>query len=44
METRTLRLVYAGTDDAPALPDTDKYGNPRIIGEIVEMGAYEFVE
>lgn len=35
--------VNTGNNDAPDLPSTDKDGNPRIIGGIVDMGAYEYV-
>jgi len=34
--------INAGTNDAPSLPDTDKDGNPRIVGAAVDMGAYEW--
>jgi len=33
--------IDAGSNSAPALPDTDKDGNPRIVGAAVDMGAYE---
>jgi hypothetical protein len=33
--------IDAGSNSALALPDTDKDGNPRIIGYAVDMGAYE---
>jgi hypothetical protein len=36
--------IDAGDNSAPGLPDTDKDGNPRIIGLAVDMGAYEFQE
>ncbi len=34
-------LINAGTNSAPALPSTDKDGNPRIIDARVDMGAFE---
>ncbi|MFQ6088653.1 MAG: right-handed parallel beta-helix repeat-containing protein [Candidatus Methanofastidiosia archaeon] len=33
--------VNTGDNSAPAIPSTDKDGNPRIIGGVVDMGAYE---
>jgi parallel beta-helix repeat protein/predicted outer membrane repeat protein len=35
--------IDAGTNDAPYLPETDKDGQDRIMNDIVDMGAYEFV-
>ncbi|MBI5234357.1 MAG: right-handed parallel beta-helix repeat-containing protein [Deltaproteobacteria bacterium] len=35
-------VVDAGDDSAPQIPDLDKDGNDRIIGDAVDMGAYEF--
>lgn len=35
-------LINQGTNDAPALPTTDKDGIPRIIDGIVDIGSYEF--
>ena len=34
--------INTGNNNAPDLPDTDKDGNPRIIDEAVDMGAYEY--
>ena len=34
--------INAGDNDAPELPDTDKDSDPRIQGETVDMGAYEY--
>ena len=40
--TASSPCINTGDNDAPDLPDTDKDGKPRIIGGIVDMGAYEF--
>ena len=34
--------INAGTNAAPQLPRTDKDGGPRIMGGVVDMGAFEF--
>lgn len=35
-------VINMGSNTAPALPATDKDGKARILGGIVDMGAYEF--
>src|SRR6185436_6409949 len=35
--------VNTGTNTAPQLPSTDFDGDPRIVGGIVDMGAFEFL-
>lgn len=35
--------INAGDNDAPGSPDFDFDGNPRISGEYVDMGVYEYV-
>ena len=34
--------INTGFNDAPCILDTDLGGIPRIIGDVVDMGAYEF--
>jgi parallel beta-helix repeat protein len=34
--------INAGTNSAPNLPVTDKDGRPRVMGGVVDMGAFEF--
>ena len=40
--TASSPCFNAGDNNAPALPSIDKDGNSRIIGGIVDMGAYEY--
>jgi hypothetical protein len=35
-------VIDRGDNTAPALPATDLDGNPRIINDVVDMGAYEY--
>jgi hypothetical protein len=35
-------VINAGTDSAPDLPKKDFAGHPRIVGGIIDMGAYEY--
>ena len=36
--------INVGDNNAPALPATDKDGAPRIIGGVVDLGAFEFLD
>jgi hypothetical protein len=36
--------INTGTSEVENLPDTDFEGDPRIVDEIVDMGADEFME
>ena len=36
-------VINVGDNNAPALPATDKEGAPRIIGGVVDLGAFEFL-
>jgi hypothetical protein len=39
---KTSPAINAGDNSAPDLPSTDLAGNPRIVGGIIDMGAYEY--
>lgn len=36
-------VINQGSNAAPGLPQVDRVGNPRIVGGVVDMGAFEFV-
>ena len=37
-------VINVGDNNAPELPDTDQDGHPRIIGGVVDLGAFEFLD
>jgi hypothetical protein len=39
---KTSPAINAGDNSAPDLPSTDLAGKPRIVGGVVDMGAYEY--
>jgi len=40
--TAESSCINTGSNDAQDLPNTDRDGNPRIVDEAVDMGAYEY--